>query len=802
MFRLVLSFGLCICLGTGARSITISGYVKDAHTGEKLIGATIYPLDYNGNVTNNHGFFSLSLPAGKHEVHVSHVGYQSRELVLDLKKDTFILIALTSNNEIEEIQVIAKNPFRIQSRLDPAMKTIPMKLTGNLPVIMGERDILKTLQLMPGVHPGSEGNTGIHVRGAEGSNNLILIDGVEVFNPNHLLGFFSVFNEDAINNVKLYTSGFPAQYNGRLASVTDIRMKDGNNKKFSASGSIGLISSKLLLEGPLVKDKLTCMLSARRTYLDLFAKPMIKKIAEKYNADYYFYDLNGKLKWQVNKKSSFHVSAYKGEDNGLLGNEYINGTSPPSLESAYTRNLREESFHWGNSLIIARYEHAVNEKLFINISASSSIYDYTGKNTDTDSMIYWYRNQLIKQEKKNSYTSNSDINENIASMHAEYFWGKNHTTTSGASVKRYHLVPKVESVNVFQDTNLLSQASNHLILSGYLQDEIKINEVMKIIPGVNINQMLNDPGKIYFDKRLAFIYRAFNSIATSISYSETTQYLHLLSLSRISLASDTWLMADDKISPSKAWDISFSIGFEPFPGWNISTSLYQREYNGLLLYKEGASYRKEVNTFEELITSGSGKSKGAELLIEKSQGRIKGFVSYSLSTAYRKFPAINEGDKFPARYNRPHIFYLAGTLDMGKKWKMGIVFNLMSGSMQSYSPARYTSWFDIGEPLQDDIFNNPNIGLDILVYKRNAYRLPVYHRLDISFSYNFNTRHVNHNLHFGFYNAYNAKNSYSIEQIYTFVGYSGTPPVENSFYRLEQKSLFLIVPFINYNFTF
>lgn len=782
-------------------AITVSGYIKDGNTGEKLIGATIFS-NLNSTLSNNYGFFSLSLPSGKHNLTFSFVGYKSLKREVTLKKDTTLFIELYTNNEIAEVQVKGENPYKIQSHREHGMKTIPLKLTGSLPVFMGERDIMKTLQLMPGVHPGSEGSTGLFVRGAEGSHNMILIDGVQVFNPNHLLGFFSIFNEDAINNVKFYTSGFPAKYNGRLASVTDIRMKDGNENNFSANGSIGLISSKFLIEGPLLNSKITYMLTGRRTYLDLFAKPLVKKFTDDYNADYYFYDLNGKVKWQVNSNTALHISAYSGEDKGGLGNSYVYGSSPPVKGAGYNRNIEQEDFHWGNSLLIARYEQVVNEKLFVNISASSSNYNYRGEKNNIDSMMYWNRSVLVVHENTYGLTTKSKINENTLALNAEYFHGENHTISFGGDIKNYFLAPKVLNNNVSEDTSILSSETSSNILSFYLQDEIKISEKFKIIPGINVNHLIKTQNRIYFDKRIALNYKFNNTLSTSISYSETTQYLHKLSLSRISLASDLWLISDEEIEPSGARDISLSCAYSLLKGWNISTSLYYRKYNKLLLYKEGASFQTNVTSYEDLITCGSGNGKGFELLIEKSTGRIKGFVSYSLSSAYRKFPEINEGKKFRATFNRPHVLYIASSADINKRWRFGLVFNVMSGAMQTYSHARYISWFDVGESLTDDVYHAPHSGFDILVYDRNAYRMPVYHRLDVSFTYSFQALAGEHSINFGLFNAYNAKNAYATNQVYTSLGYAGNPPVEHSFYRLEKKVLFPIVPFINYSFKY
>ncbi len=747
----------------------------------------------------DNGFFNLVLPSEANDFYVSFVGYQTKNVRIPATNKKTLNITLSQGNEIEELDIFGENPNQIYSYRNPGMKNIPLNLTAKLPVIMGEQDIMKSLQLMPGVHPGSEGNTGLHVRGGGAGHNMILVDGVEVFNPNHLLGFFSVFNNDAINQVNFYTSGIPARYNGRLSSVTSIHMKDGHHKKISGKGTVGLISTKLLLEGPLIKDKLTFMISGRRTYLDLIEKPLIKRFIEKYNADYFFYDLNGKIKWQINEKSALYVSNYTGTDRGMISNSYTFGTFIPQQESIYLRNLEVKELQWGNRLFITHYEMFTENGLYFDLSASHSKYNYKGININSDTLAYWPEEKLIVETSNYRAITKSNIEEYTLSIISEYNT-RNHKIGIGGNIKYYKLLPGVENIQLTDAPVNTSLAQNYIIPFLYFQDQYKIHENLNINAGINISKLFTANQKINADPRISINYEPIANLHSSVSYSSTTQYFHLLTMSKISLASDLWLMANENLSPSKAKDFTITLASNHIKMWNISISGYYRLYNDLLQYKEGASFANSTKSFENLVTKGKGNARGIEFLIEKKYGKFKGFITYNFSDAKRKFRELNRGEVFQARYNRPHLLNIAGTFDIGKQWSVGMIFNLMSGARQTFSYNRYLSLYEFGENITDDYGYHSSGNWDIFSYQRNGYQLPVYHRLDLSVSYRFKAFLTTNTITLGVYNAYNSKNAYDLQQIYT--------PLHNindfetlNFYQTNEKVLFVMIPFLNLNFN-
>ena len=793
-------FFLVLLKFSSGQTINISGYVTDSLTGERLIGASVYTDNGRGTISNNNGFFNLVLPSDANDFYVSFVGYQTKNVKVPATNKKTLNIALSQGNEIEELDIFGENPNQISSYRNPGMKNIPLNITAKLPVIMGEQDIMKSLQLMPGVHPGSEGNTGLHVRGGGAGHNMILVDGVEVFNPNHLLGFFSVFNNDAINQVNFYTSGIPARYNGRLSSVTSIHMKDGHHKKISGKGTVGLISTKFLLEGPLIKDKLTFMISGRRTYLDLIAKPLIKRFIEKYDADYFFYDLNGKIKWQINEKSALYVSNYSGTDRGMISNSYTFGTFIPQQESIYLRNLEVKELQWGNRLFITHYEMSTENGLYFDISASHSKYNYKGININSDTVAYWPEEKLVVETSNYTVITKSNIDEYTLSINSEYNTPK-HKIGIGGNIKYYKLLPGVENIQLTDAPNNTSLTQNHLIPFLYFQDQYKINDDLNINAGINISKLFAANQKTNADPRISINYEPIANLHSSVGYSSTTQYFHLLTMSKISLASDLWLMANENLSPSRAKDFTITLASNHIKMWNISISGYYRLYNDLLEYKEGASFANSTKSFENLVTKGKGNARGVELLIEKKYGKFKGFITYNFSDAKRKFRELNRGEVFKARYNRPHLLNIAGTVDIGNQWSVGMIFNLMSGARQTFSYNRYVSLYEFGESLTDDYGYHSSGNWDIFSYQRNGYQLPVYHRLDLSVSYRFKAFLTTNTITLGVYNAYNSKNAYDLQQIYT--------PLHNindfeslNFYQTDEKVLFVMIPFLNLNFKF
>ena len=797
IFLLLLSLVFLINCSWAQNNISISGYVTDKQTGEKLVGAYIVDSLLNIHAsTNNFGLFSLSVNKGSYHFQISYVGYRQAELTLLLTKDTLIQIRLNNDSYIKEVTVSAENPNRIQSLNSPGLKNLPLKMLKQLPVIMGEKDLLKTIQLLPGIQSGSEANTGLYVRGGETDQNQILLDGAEIFNPNHLFGFFSLFNDDAIKSVKVYTSDFPAQYNGRLSSVVDIRMKDGNSYKTKVNGSIGLISSKIQVEGPILKEKLTYIISYRRTYLDLFAKPIIKHFTSYVDAGYFFFDLNARIHWKINDRNSFYLSNYSGQDKGFFATHHMYGFNPPEKNLGFTETKNKQDVNWGNNLVIFRYERLFSPRLFMNLKTSLSDYKYHSLDYNSNLNVYWQNDLLIQDKSEYSFKTNSSIKKRSFSLEFDYFLSNHQHLSFGQSVEQFILNPSIESFIMDTDTGNFNQKFNTFCSYTFIEDEIKLWDKLVIKPGVSFSYYISEKPIPKLSKRLHFSYQVHSRLKVYGGYSEMSQYLHLLTLARINLASDLWLSSSGDIKPSESINKSIGINFIFSKTYSLSIDIYQRSLKNLLSYKEGLSFTSHYNSYSDMVSPGNGKASGVEFNIEKSSGSYTGMISYCYSKSERYFKEINQGKPFRAQYDRPHNLKLLVLKSLGEKWSFGIIFNIMSGSLQTMGSARYISWFDYGESPYDKILGNVSSTQDIIIYRKNSYRLPVNHRLDLSVSYNMLKGNYKSSINFGLYNAYNAKNTYLSRMELISIG-------NNKYiYEIDNKSLFPMIPFISYSFGF
>jgi outer membrane receptor for ferrienterochelin and colicin len=785
--------------------ITISGFVLDSATGEKLIGASIFDsLSNHYSITNNNGFYSIRVNAGNQNLRISYVGYSARSIKSGFMSDTFLNTELVGSILLHEVTIYAGNSNQVQIPGMPGLKNLPIEIIENMPAIMGEQDVMRSAQMLPGVQGGSEANTGLYVRGGEGDQNLVLLDGVEVFNPDHLFGFFSVFNDDAFKSVRMYTSGFPAKYNGRLSSVLDIRTKDGDSRKTHVNGSIGIISSKLQIQGPLIRDKLTYIVSYRRTYLGILAKPIIRHFTDYSDAGYYFQDLNARLRWKINSRNTITVSNYYGGDYGYFKKTNINGIDPPDTSGFYSNFRNTRNFDWGNNLLVGRWENAVSKNLFLNVSASASRYDYNGRDENIEIMKYWLIDSLIHSDNKYSLRTESGIMNYTGLVDVDYFLSPQHKINVGTGVKYFQLSPEVERLNssnvpgARNINNLSSQEFSGRNYFMYLEDEITLFRKLKIVPGIHYsNYSCEGSENNSLLKRLSFDFHLTDNLGLHGTYSEMEQYLHRLSLSRLNLASDLWLPSFGELKPARSREISAGIDYS-VSSFNAGVDVFMKNYENLLSYKEGVSFIQSPNTFLDLVTSGAGKSRGIEFFTEKTGGKITGLASYTYSRSLRRFSEINFGEEFPARYDRPHIFKTFINYTINPAWKISAIWILMSGNLNTIASKNYISWFEY-QP-KDDIAPQESGNNDILYYQKNSYRLPAYHRLDLAVSFTKKYRSFTGVLNFGAYNAYNAQNAYDVQmKLRPKTIYQG----QNYDYflsrELDKKVLFPILPFISYS---
>ncbi|MGD0755806.1 MAG: TonB-dependent receptor [Bacteroidales bacterium] len=754
------------------KSATISGFIRDAKTGETLTGAVIYPKENPtvGITSNSYGYFSLTLPVGNYSLIVQFLGYKTRIIPLELKENTKISVDMEEESiALKEITITGEknNSNVVQSEL---ISKIDVKEIQNIPVILGEKDILKTIQLLPGVAPAGEGNAGFYVRGGGVDQNLILLDEAPVYNPSHLLGFFSTFNSDAIKDITLYKGGFPAEYGGRLSSVVDIKMNEGNNKEYHVSGGIGLIASRLSVEGPIVKNKGSFMIAARRTYADLFLKLLPRNgpdsIASR--STLYFYDLNMKANYEFSGKDRLYFSCYLGRDDFNLG-----GTV---------------GLNWGNVTATARWNHIISDKLFSNTSLIYSKYSYNFN-------VAVGNNTMHVLSEIQDWNLKEDLN---------YYLNSNNTIKFGFNAIYHTFVPsKVDSTVIFR----VRSVDNRYALENalYISNEQTFSSHLKATYGLRYSIFSSiGPGTVYtydqvadvvdsasypkgkifgtyggFEPRLLVNYIISDSSSVKVSYARTRQYIHLLSNTTSSTPFDLWVPSNVNIKPEIA--DQYTLGyFRNFSNnmYETSVEVYYKTLQNQIDYRNGANLILNSKVESQLVF-GKGWGYGIEFLIRKKYGKLTGWISYTLSKAERKFPDINSGLTFPAKQDRPNNIAIVGMYALNPKLTFSATWIFLSGNPVTFPSGSYY------------------VDGNIVPYytERNGYRMPDYHRLDIGLTWQRKkTAKFESSWNFSIYNVYARANAYAIN----------FQPVPNDPTKMEavQLSLFRFVPAITYNFKF
>ena len=790
---LVLLLGLACGVGAQEPRHTLSGYVEDAASGEKLIGAVLHEPDLQqGTTTNRYGFFSLTLPAGRLRVVVSHIGYRSDTLATDLGRDLQLNIALEPTPlEMEAVEAEAERLDPIQEQTRMSVVQVPVRQIESAPVLMGEVDVLKTLQLLPGVQSGSEGMSGLYVRGGSPDQNLILLDDAPVYNVSHLFGFFSVFNAKAIKNVQLTKAGFPARYGGRLSSVLEIDMKDGNMKEFEAEGSVGLIASQLTVQGPLREDRTSFILSGRRTYIDMLIRPFLP--ADE-NGGYHFYDLNAKLNHIFSPSSRVYLSLYSGDDGfwSDVNSDYSVGDYYREEESI------DANFGWGNLTSTLRWNYLFSNRLFANLTAIFSRYQFS---TNVDS-----RSLRVSDGERESETLRlryrSGIRDWGLKLDLDYipnpahyirFGGSGtlHTYSPGATQFRSNLEGAPE------DTTLAARETDALEYSLYAEDDVGLSSRLKANLGLHTSGFLVD-GEFYgsLQPRVSMRYLVSSDWALKTSWAQMRQYIHLLSNNTVGLPTDLWLPATGRVRPQRSQQVGVGLARQLEEQYELSIEGYYKSMTELIEYREGASFAGfgEGDDWQDKVETGKGWSYGAELFLQKKHGRTTGWAGYTLSWTRRRFEELNEGRTFPYRYDRRHdvavVFsrQLSGSTSFSLTWVYG------TGNAATLPVARYYS-----NPDEPGSLRLPQAFLppETVVYgERNGYRMAAFHHLD--FSLNFGLADSDrHGFSLGVYNAYNRKNPFFI-----YFDDRYDPGSDTWQYRAKQVSLFPLLPWINYRFQF
>lgn len=752
-------------------SFVLSGNITDAASGESLMGTNVVAVELpnTGAVSNSYGFYSLTLPKGEYQVRFQFIGYEPKIVRVDLNENKKLDVELHEKTyEIENIVVTGERADKNVTSVEMGNVQMVPKQIESIPVIFGEPDVLKTIQLTPGVKPAGEGSSGFYVRGGGIDQNLILIDEAPVYNASHLLGFFSVFNSEALKNASLLKGSVPAEYGGRASSVLDIQMKEGNLKDFGVTGNLGLISSNVTVEGPIEKDKSSFILSGRRTYADLFLN--FSKDEDIRETHLYFYDFNLKTNYKINDNNRIYLSAYLGRDDFGYKNEF--------------------GFDWGSKTGTFRWNHNFSEKLFSNTSFIYSNYSYNitiMRDLDVE-ILSSIRDLNLKQDF--SFYANAD-----------------NTLKFGENVIYHSVLPGEITVNESAGFTPPADISERKAIewAAYISNNQKVSEKLRLYYGLRLALFSNiGPGEFYqfdeqhelsdtinFDKprifktqgglapRIGANYLINDRSSVKLSYNRMFQFLHLLSNSTTTTPTDLWLLSSNNVKPQIADQVSLGY-FRNFRNNEFETSLevYYKNLQNQIDYKNGAELVFN-STVEAELVFGRGWAYGAELMLKRNFGRLNGWLSYTWSKTMRQFDDINNGNPFPARHDRIHDVSVVGMYDITNKLKFSATWVFYTGNAVTFPSGRY-------------VIDGKTIGY---YTERNGYRMPDYHRLDIGLVWQRKkTDRFESAWTFSVYNAYARENAYFID----FRENEDSPGVTEA----VQVSLFKAIPSVSYKFRF
>ena len=773
MTKHILFYILFLSFGTIAQEkFTISGTISDSLKGEEIINASIRVKGQNvGTISNEYGFYSLTLPKGNYTLVYSNSGYSPKEIAFELNQSKAVnvqLVSLTNKTLLlVEVKVSATkedqnitNPIMGVERLDPAA-------VAKIPVLLGEKDIIKSLQLLPGIKSAGEGNAGFYVRGGGADQNLILLDEAPVYNASHLLGFFSTFNSDAIKDAVLYKGNQPANFGGRLSSVLDIKMNEGNSKRYNVSGGIGVISSRLNVEGPIVKDKSSFLISGRRTYVDVFLKA-----TDKFKDNtLYFYDLNAKVNYRINQKNRVFMSGYFGRDKLGLGDQF--------------------GIDWGNATGTVRWNHLVNDKLFSNTSLIFSSYDYkiAIKSADVDFNIK---------------SSIKDIN---LKQEFQYFANTRNKIRFGLNAIQHSIIPgQVEASEASGINPVILSSNKSLEAALFVTNDWTITEKITMSYGVRLSSFsllgndqntysYNPEGDVVdttvyaknaviqtypvFEPRVSFSYVYSKTASLKAAYSRNAQYIHLISNTTTTSPTDLWIPSSLNTKPEIADQVSIG-WFKNFKqnAYEFNVETYYKSMQNQIDYRNGANLQGN-DLIEGELLYGIGRAYGVELILKKKTGKFTGWLGYTLSRSERKIIGINDGAWYAAKQDRTHDISIVGIYDVTPKVSISALFVYYTGNAVTFPSGKYLV----------------NGQTQLLYTERNGYRMPAYHRLDLGVTWlRKDTKKFESSWNFSVYNAYGRENAYTI----SFRQNEENPNITEA----VQTSLFRWVPSITYNFKF
>ncbi len=775
---LALFFG-GILAGLCQSRYTVSGYVREAGSRELLIGVNAYlPGMGTGTTTNTYGFYSITLPAADSVTVVfSYVGYATQRRTFSLRQNVELNVDLAAGEVLQEV-VVEGSREKVSETPQMSTLDIPIKQIKTIPALLGEKDVLKVLQLMPGVQKGSEGSSGLYVRGGGPDQNLIILDDAVVYNAYHLFGFFSLFNGDALKSVELTKGGFPARYGGRLSSVLEMNMKEGNKEKLHGEGGIGLISSRLTLEGPIRKGKSSFILSGRRTYIDALARPFIP------NGDggYYFYDLTAKVNHDFGRRDKLYLSGYFGQDRFFV-NAKDNG------------NRSKLGFNWGNATGTLRWNHLFNEKLF----------------TNTSFIFSNYRFQIYQNDKNSDGTQygldyRSGIRDIGIKQDWDFFPGPRHAVKFGISSTFHRFTP---SALVVKDSQI-NQFSREVeaidvVESGlYAEDTWRPFGRLRLNAGFRLSHYASQ-GRQYVrpEPRLAASYTLLEDLSAKVSYAQMNQYVHLLSNTGIGLPTDLWVPTTARVAPQQSRQVAAGLA-KDFTDRGLQFTLegYYKKMDNIIGYREGASFllledgpesAGRVN-WEDNVTAGQGWSYGTELLLQKKTGRFSGWIGYTLSWTQLQFDELNFGRKYYARYDRRHDLSLVGIYELGPRITLSGSWVYGTGNAITLPLSEYRAFEHNPNSPGRGYFEDPKVN-DFGA--KNSFRMASYHRLDFGIQFHKKMKRHERTWEFSLYNAYSRQNPF-----FYFSAGVDDPDTQTRRNVLKQIALFPILPSFSYNFKF
>ncbi|MDD2245179.1 MAG: TonB-dependent receptor plug domain-containing protein [Dysgonamonadaceae bacterium] len=807
---------LLFAITANAQNYTISGYITDEADGETLIGASVFDkISKKGNAANNFGYYSITLSKGDVLLEYSFVGYTHQLYDFVLQNDTVINVKLSSGQTLQEVTVVGNRSQTGAESTQMSAVEVSVEQIKNIPSIFGESDVIKALQLLPGVQGGTEGSAGMYVRGGGMDENLLLLDGVPVYNVNHMFGFFSVFNTDAVKNVTLYKGSFPARFGGRLSSVVDIRMKDGNEKKIQGSASIGLISSKFNIEGPIIKDRTTFNISARRTYIDVLARPFMNKYNKDQNEDnnykentiagYYFYDLNAKFTHKINDRNRLYLSAYLGDDAVYTKMQ----TSDKSMQNQRVEDWTNLSWKWGNTITALRWNHVLTNKMFANTTLSYTRYR-SNMGIGAESVYEYDSNPVNNYSENTQLDYRSGIEDLTARVDIDYTPNTQHDVKFGAGYTFHTFNPDVTRLKsktteqeIIQDTDTVIGSSKIYPkeLSAYVEDNISIGRRIKFNAGLHFSHYsVQNTNYHSLEPRLGIRALINEDVSVKAGYAMMGQYIHMLSNSSISLPTDLWVSATKDIEPMRSHQYSAGVFWRWKDVADVSIEGYWKTMHNLIEYKDGASFMGFSSGWEEKVNMGDGKAYGVELLLQRSFGNTTGWIGYTWSKSTRLFDRpgqeINFGREFPAKYDRrhdvsitmSHIF--SDRIDISGSWVYS-TGNTGTLAMQYNKPLQGPQ----AEVASYDEYELPYIN------SRNNYRFNAYHRLDLGVNFHKKKRWGMRTWNISIYNVYNQLNPF---MVYPSSEYSYNPETGESEGRnfLNQITLFPIIPSVSYTIKF